>query len=255
VELFTQQQYDVRCEWGAVGARRLAPHSDAVVVVDVLSFCTSVDIATSRGATVYPYAWKDESAEAFARSHGAILATPARHADTGYSLAPTSLLTIPKGTHLVLPSPNGSAVSLAIDGVPVIAGCLRNATTVAHAAPRLGRRISVIAAGERWEDGSLRPAIEDLVGAGAIIHALPGRRSPEAEVAVAAYLHVRKDISSCLECSGSGHELIARGFASDVDLAAAIDASEAVPILIEGAYAHCTAVGRSDEGRLSRGFK
>jgi 2-phosphosulfolactate phosphatase len=235
---FSQQEFDVRCEWGEPGVTRLAPSSEAVAIVDVLSFSTCVDIAVSRGATVYPYHWKDESAIAYAQSLNAILANFSRKFDAGYSLAPTSLLRIPKGTRLVLPSPNGSALTIAAGQVPTFAGCLRNATAVASALRQAGRRVGIIPAGERWEDGSLRPAIEDLIGAGAIICHLPGSRSPEAELAVTAFMNFRGDILSCLKRCGSGKELIGRGFESDVDLAAAIDVSECVPLLAGGAYAH-----------------
>ena len=42
---FDQAEYDLRCEWGMQGLLALAPDSDAVVIVDVLSFSTAVDIA------------------------------------------------------------------------------------------------------------------------------------------------------------------------------------------------------------------
>ncbi len=63
---FDQHEFDIRCEWGEQGVAALAPISDVVVIVDVLSFSTCVEIATRRNATVFPYGWRDQSAEVFA---------------------------------------------------------------------------------------------------------------------------------------------------------------------------------------------
>ena len=38
---FDQTEYDIRCEWGPQGIAQLAPDSDAVIIVDVMSFTTS----------------------------------------------------------------------------------------------------------------------------------------------------------------------------------------------------------------------
>jgi 2-phosphosulfolactate phosphatase len=233
---YDQQEFDIRCEWGGFGVSQLAPISDAIVIVDVLSFSTSVDIAVGNGAIVYPYQWKDESALAYAQSRDAILANFERTSKTGYTLSPTSLLSITSGTRLVLPSPNGSTLSLTTGVTPTFAGCLRNAQAIANSVQQYGLRISLIPAGERWPDGSLRPAIEDWVGAGAIIHYLPGNRSPEAELAENAFLHFKDNLSSCLNPSSSGKELIGRDFASDVKLAAAFNQSQSAPQLTDGTY-------------------
>jgi 2-phosphosulfolactate phosphatase len=234
---FDQEPFDIRCEWGLAGVETLSPSSDVVIVVDVLSFSTSVDIATARGAIVLPYRWREpDQARAFAAAQGALLAgTRQKEGDT-YSLSPASLLTIPAGTRLVLPSPNGATLSLATGAARTFAGCLRNAAAVAQAAARSGRRISVIAAGERWTDGGLRPAIEDLIGAGAIIDRLPGQRSPEAMAAVGAYRALADTLQSAIQQCGSGRELIGRGFARDVELAVEMNVSDCVPVLIDGAY-------------------
>ncbi len=234
---FDQSEYAVRFEWGLPGAKLLAPISDVMIIVDVLSFTTCVDIVTSRGGSVYPFRDKLEVLPAFAASRGALYAAPGRKHQAAYSLSPASLLTIAEGTRLVLPSPNGSTLSLATGSTSTLAGCLRNARAVAARALQLGQRISVIAAGERWQkDGLLRPAIEDLLGAGAIIECLGGQRSPEAETAVASFLSAQADLQDTLRRCGSGKELIGRGFAGDVQLAGQLNVSDAAPLLVDGAY-------------------
>ena len=245
---YDQGSFDIRCEWGLEGLQELLPVSRAVVVVDVLSFTTSVDVASANGALVYPFRSRDQSAAAFARSRNALLANATRSFEGGgYSLSPSSLLDIPAGTSLVLPSPNGSTLSLSTGDTPTYAGCLRNATALAGVLRQYETGISIIAAGERWkQQQTLRPAIEDLIGAGAVIHALEGTRSPEAETAARVFEAFRDDLESVLGGSGSGKELIGRGFPEDVRLAAALDASRCVPVLKDGAYRSYHATGSAD---------
>jgi 2-phosphosulfolactate phosphatase len=233
---FDQQEFDIRCEWGGRGVAALAPVSDVVVIVDVLSFSTSVEVAVARGATVYPYRWRDERALEFAASIEGELAAPRRTAGT-ISLSPASLMQVQPGTRIVLPSPNGATLSLLAGSTPVLAGCLRNAEAVARAAGRYGSHIAVIPAGERWrDDGSLRPSFEDLVGAGAIIRHLAGNRSPEAWSAVSAFEGAHSQLEQHLRQCSSGKELIERGFAGDVRLASQLDVSDAVPVLRDRAF-------------------
>lgn len=98
----------------------------------------------------------------------------------------------------------------------------------------------IVAAGERWPDGSLRPAVEDLWGAGGVISALLERGwdglSPEAEAAAAAFDAVAGDITRALHRCVGGRELHGIGFGGDVDVACELDASAAVPVLTNGVY-------------------
>lgn len=228
-----QAKYDVHCAWGARGLDRVLPWSDVVIIVDVMSFSTCVDIAVGNGAVVYPYPWKDATAQAFAQEHGAVLAG---ERGVGYGLSPSSLLAVPPGTPLVLPSPNGSALSCATGAVPTLAGCLRNARAVAYAAQQLGTRVGVISAGEQTAVGTMRPAVEDWLGAGAIIHHLARTRSPQADRAERMFVQCSAHIEQILPCCRSGVELIERGFPDDVVLAADLDVSAAAPTLRAGAY-------------------
>lgn len=124
-------------------------------------------------------------------------------------------------------------------GAEVLAECLRNAAAIARTAHRLARGgpIGLVPAGERWElpGEPLRPALEDIIGAGAIAGILPGAFSPEAELAAAQFSAARSHgLRGVLAASASGRELAGDGFAADIVLAAAHDASEHAPRLQAG---------------------
>ena len=230
-------------EWGLSGINALHDQVGVFVIVDVLSFCTAVDVAVSRGAIVYPYPFDDpRGAEMAAERVGATLARRRREADGKFSLSPVSLLAIRADTKLMLPSPNGSRLAFAASRTPaqtpVLAGCLRNAAAVARAAcAHAGDRpVGVIPAGELWPDGSLRAAIEDLLGAGAILDRLDCTCSPEAEIAREAYRSASQDLDRLIRLSVSGRELVDSGFSGDVDLALEQDVSATVPLLSDEAF-------------------
>lgn len=239
--IYNQHEYDIRMEWGQKGVEELSPISDAVIIIDILSFSTCVDIVTSKLASVLPYRWKDETASEFAKSKNAILADYKRHS-TSYSLSPTSLLSVKEGEKIVLPSPNGATLSLTAGNIVTLCGCLRNARVVAEYASGFGKKIALIPAGEQWPDGSLRPCFEDLVGAGAIIYYLNGILSPESKTALSAFKDYNKNLTDGLIKCSSGKELVARGFQNDVVLAGKFNCSTSVPILKHGAYVSNTVI-------------
>jgi 2-phosphosulfolactate phosphatase len=232
----TQAGFEVRFDWGLPGVAASGVPGGVVIIVDVLRFTTAVEAAVGAGLTVFPYRWRDDSAVDFAASVGGVLAD---NPDvTGSSLSPIRLLKLKSGTAVVLPSPNGStcAVEASDAGATVVAGCLRNASAVARWARSQQTPVAVVAAGERWPDQSLRPAVEDLLGAGAILSRLRGSTSPEARAAVGAFRALADDLPQLLEASASGRELIEKGWADDVDYAAQLDVSGVVPVLRNGAF-------------------
>lgn len=253
-----QEDWDLRFDWGAAGLAAVGPGAATVVVVDVLRFTSAVSVAVGRRAVVLPFTWSmGDAARAYAADHDAELA--GWREDGGWSLSPTDLARIPAGTRLVLPSPNGSALAFgarddAADAL-VLAGCLRNATAVAAVAAARGGPVAVVAAGERWSGGSgghagaLRPSVEDLLGAGAVLRALtdlagPGvRLAPEARAAIGAFDAARDELGEWLAGSSSGRELIAIGFGDDVEAAAALDAEQVAPVLDGVAFTGVAAGG------------
>jgi 2-phosphosulfolactate phosphatase len=145
----------------------------------------------------------------------------------------------------VITSLNGATIAQGLTGTAssVVAGSLRNRRAVAAWALErqgdLGDRftVAVVAAGERRDDGSMRFAVEDLLGAGALIDALADVGidycSPEAAAAAAAFTGLRNATGHLIGASASGRELAERGFRADVDLAIELDVSSQVPVLGE----------------------
>ncbi len=231
--MFAAMTTRVGLEWGLAGALHYAARVDVVVVVDVLSFSTSVAVAVERGAQVWPHPGGPGARE-LADDLKAVLAGRRTLTD-GPSLSPTSLLDLPPGSRLVLPSPNGGVIAHSLIGQPcrVLVAGLRNGSAVGRylaEAHEVGS-VLVVAAGERWADGSLRVAYEDLVGAGAVISRMLAvdpavQVTADAEAAMAAYERLRP-----LADTPSGQELVERGFEDDIALASAVDASSVVPEL------------------------
>lgn len=265
----SQDRHPVRLEWGVEGALALTRYavergaSVYAVVVDVLSFTTSVSVAADAGLPVLPYRWNNDGAHVFAEERSAVLAQPrSRTRDGGISLSPRSIRDTQVKSAIVLPSPNGSTIAemLAASGAVVVAGALRNRTAVGrwlalrlaepHAQPRGGGAVVLLVpAGERWSDGSLRPAVEDFWGAGGVAAALvqqleggPGAHpasgllSPEAETARLAFTGVRDRLADELASCASGRELVDSGWPEDVTIAGELDASPSVPVLVDGAF-------------------
>lgn len=255
-----QHGADVRFDWGSQGlASLLAGGVRTVVVVDVLRFSSAVDVACGRGAAVTPYPGDGDGGDAVAEAvvRKAVLAArrPPGGDTTVPSLSPVSLRNLTPSDHVLLPSANGGrlACEAATSGAVVLAGCLRNAGAVAGAITAFPA--GVVAAGERWPDGSLRVAVEDAWGAGALIRAIsppaatdpalgllamfgeqapaPTRArsrslSPEAAWAAA---NLPSDLPSILPKTASGRELDEAGWSLDVEVAAALNVSQAVPRL------------------------
>lgn len=250
MDLYGQHGYDVRFDWGPVAASALT--ADVAVVVDVLSFSTSVTVAVERGMVVYPSRWHGADAAAPAERHDAVLALGRLEArrggldGTAPTLSPATLIACDPVPRLVLPSPNGSTIAAALQetGSEVLLGCLRNARAVAEqlaVARARGRSIAIVAAGERWQDDdSLRPALEDHLGAGAVLSHLAdlghGDLSPEAGAAADLFRAVRPRLATTLRDCVGGRELIGRGFSDDVEIAADLDATTTVPVLTDGAF-------------------
>jgi len=241
-----QLAHRVRFDWGPTGAAAIADGADLAVVVDVLSFTTTLCVAVERGMTVLPYRWKDERAAAYAEERDATLAVgrlEARSlpAGSGVSLSSAAMAQVSGVQRIVLPSPNGSSISfgLADSGSLVVGACLRNRSAVATLlTERLerGATVAVVAAGERWPDDTLRPAVEDLWGAGAVLALLDADLSPEARLAADAFRAVEDTLAAAVHGCASGVELTAATFGEDVEVAAELDVADVVPVLEGGEF-------------------
>jgi 2-phosphosulfolactate phosphatase len=239
-----QPGHRVRFDWGPTGAAAVADGADVAVVVDVLSFTTTLCIALERGMTVLPYRWKDERAASYAVERRATLALGRLEArslppSSAVSLSSAAMSLVSGVERIVLPSPNGSSISFALadSGATVVGACLRNRTAVARWLGQQTGAIAVVAAGERWPDDTLRPAAEDLWGAGAVLALLPeADLSPEARLAADAFRAVEDSLVEAVHRCASGLELTAAGFGDDVAVSAELDVSVVVPVLDEGEF-------------------
>lgn len=196
-----QSDYQVRLEWGAAGLARLAP-ADVVVVVQTLGLSARALDACEGGGGL-DLATDDEAAASLARA-----------AEAG-------------GAHVVI-------------------GGLRNAAAVAAHVMRvqqtrgLRTSISILAAGYPGETDAagVRFAVDDLLGAGAVVAALGDlgidHASPDAAVAGEGFRALGGAVRHLLTASGTGRALAAEGRRDAVLAGATRDAASVVPVLRDG---------------------
>jgi 2-phosphosulfolactate phosphatase len=232
-----QSGFGVRLAWGPSGIDALKDVA-VIVLVDLLRFTTALEVAAASGASVRPAPWPFDPGLQADDTEVADGTGPRR-----LSLSPGSLQNVGSGDRIVLPSANGSHCSslAAMTGALVVGACLRNATSVAGYVGIAARNeaIGIVPCGESWPDGTFRPAVEDLIGAGAVVAALGADRgrSPEALAAEGAFGACIGDLMATLAESASGRELRSKGLSGDVAWAAARDVSSTVPVLgVDGVY-------------------
>lgn len=241
LSFFTQGGYRCRLDWGRHGARQAAERGDITVIVDTLSFSSAVVTAVHHGAVIYPCATTDDL-DALGRRHRAEVAVRRHEVPVKgrFSLSPLTYVGIAPGTAIIIASPNGAVCCASGRPAPhLLVGALNNARAVAAAVSslldRTDRCVTVVACGERWkvptEDGAIRFALEDYLGAGAILSHLSHEPSPEARVCAAAFVGARDDLPRLIEDCSSGRELRAMGFGQDPAHAAKLDCYDAVPVM------------------------
>ncbi|MFP7299227.1 2-phosphosulfolactate phosphatase [Neobacillus niacini] len=240
--MFDQSPYTCRVEWGRRGAREAAERGDIIIIVDVLSFSSTVVSALHYDAVIYPYPPNLDGKEYAKNINAEFILGRSEAAKAGKpTLSPVSFNEKHRNKKFVLTSLNGAFCTWIASKVPaLLIGSLLNAASVAEVCNQLrlqkNASITVIPCGELWSDGkeeedTLRPAIEDYLGAGAILSYLEGEKSPEAEVCIGAFQQAKPKLTQFIWDCGSGRELREKGFEADVGHCSLLNAYQTVPIL------------------------
>lgn len=245
----------VHVEWSPVGAGLAARRGDGVVIVDVLSFSTTLTMAAERGISAYVYSGAELAEQGgpaqVAARLGATCAVSKRDAAPGQiSLSPASIPGAdPAISTALFSSLNGALALSNVDSADHVAiGCLRNRSAVAGLVEGwltggTVRRVTIVACGEHWSSVApvqgLRPCLEDLLGAGAMVELLArAGLSLSVEARAAASVFRDFDLADFPELIGA-RELVAAGFADDVTLAGQVDSSTRVPLRTPHADRRC----------------
>lgn len=152
--MFDQSPYTCRVEWGRRGAREAADRGDIVIVVDVLSFSSTVVSALNYGALIYPYSPNLDGKDYAQKINAKYILGRAEAAKAGKpTLSPVSFNEKHINRKYVLTSLNGAFCTWIASKVPaLLIGSLLNASSVAAAANQLSllmnANITVIPCGE-----------------------------------------------------------------------------------------------------------
>lgn len=240
----------VHLDWAPDGLSHALKHRTIVVIVDVLRFSTAVTTAVAHGFTIYPVSDPQKAAERAAQL-GAELAGKSGQAE--FSISPSTYLraSASGNKHVVLYSPNGAACSEQIgNNDTAYIGCFLNALAVGQLISAVARAqskdVTMIAAGEQravvtGERITYQPqeaervfAIEDYLGAGAILGHVDLTKSAEAYVCEQAYQSVAGQLLKLVRDSFSGRYLEQHDLLDDVHHAVKVNTYSVVPVIRSG---------------------
>jgi 2-phosphosulfolactate phosphatase len=148
-------------------------------------------------------------------------------APAGFDLgnSPGQFLAAHRGATMFMCTTNGTRALLAArEAAELFTGAIVNAAAVAASLRRSGRDVTLLCAGTNGE-----VAMEDVIGAGAVMTALqatPG--SDAAQMAIRLFDSCRNDLRRALADAAGGRNVLAAGLEADIDFAARLDA---VPVV------------------------
>jgi len=140
-----------------------------------------------------------------------------------------------RGRTLFMSTTNGTRAIIAARSAPlVLIGALVNASAVAGVLSEAGRDVTLLCAGTNGE-----PAMEDVIGAGAVAEALGARggvthESDLARMAVWLFRGARGDFRAALAEGSGGRNVVLAGLAADIDFAARFDVFDVVGRVKDG---------------------
>ncbi len=133
-----------------------------------------------------------------------------------------------RGATLFMCTTNGTrALLAATEAVVVFTAALVNAKAVAAELAKTGRDITLLCAGTNGE-----PAMEDMLGTGAVLAALPGAtlHNDITRMAFALFQGCLKDLPRMLRDCEGGRNVLTAGLEADIDFAARLNSIDVVGV-------------------------
>ena len=212
----------------------------AVVVLDVLRASTTMTAALAAGVKEIRVFGDVESARHAAQGSGreGLLCGEVRCLPPpGFELgnSPGAFGRVHAGRIVFMGTTNGTrAIVAAAKAKTILIGAVVNAAAVAKVLQKIRLDVTLLCAGTNG-----RVAIEDIVGAGAVIAELQSRQaidlaSDVARMATLLFEAAKDDLPAVLRASQGGRNVIAAGLEEDVDFAARLDAIALVGVVRAG---------------------
>jgi 2-phosphosulfolactate phosphatase len=209
----------------------------AVVVFDVLRATTSMAAALAAGVKeirIFPDLDSARAAAAGYAGHRLLCGEHACLPPPGYDLgnSPGQFLPTHAGATLFMCTTNGTSAIIAARTAPVVlTGALVNAAAIAVRLAQENRNVVLLCAGTNG-----KVAMEDVLGAGAVVNELSQRtelrfESDVARMSARLFEGAKANLQSALADSQGGRNVVAAGLEPDIVFAARLNALDTVGVV------------------------